>query len=198
VNTHLDYLNAFFSEPLPYSSRPLGWRFEIRFECSPEALPLGLTKRMIYVEGQAPILEIFQEKPGFFRLATTVPMHSYTLDRGEQRRLAARMLRVCETIIPDLEYNLKKVIPDLRDPDRSETVDLPALYPFQELKRIPSHILSFGSGAQSLPPNPMPGLWITHEEVNPKEAIWGAFEASRSALKAIEASFVNKTESAKL
>ena len=186
INTHLDFLNSFFSEPMQYVSQPLGWTYQIQFECAVDALPVGLTDRMIYVEENAPILEIFQERPGFFRLKTTLSFQDHTLDRTEQRRLATRMLKVCEGIIPDLEYNLKKITPDLRDPERAISVDLPAMYPFQDLRRVPSHLLTFASGGGAAPASPAQGMWVTHEEAIPKETLWGGFEAAKSALKAID------------
>jgi hypothetical protein len=181
-NTHLDYLRSFLSEPLSIASHPLGWRFDLHFECSKDSLPIGLTDRMIYVEDEAPILEIFQERPGFFRLCTVLPYDESSLDRHEQRRLATRMLRVCEKLIPDLEYNLKKVSPDLRDPERTLNIDLPALYPFQELKRIPSSLLVYGSGGPSVNANPLLSLWITNEEAVPKESIWGGLQIAKTTL----------------
>ena len=140
---------------------------------------------MIYIEEQAPVLEIFQERPGHFRLSTALPMRDSTLERGEQRRLAGRMLKVCESLIPDLEYNIKKIIPDLRDPERTEWTDLPALYPFLELKKIPSQILTFGSGTQPPPLSPLAGVWITHEEVSPKDGTWGSFRGREVRSKGI-------------
>ena len=186
LNTHLDYLNTFMNEPLPFQSRPLGWRFQMSFECGVDSLPIGLSDRMIYVEEKAPILEFFQSKPGVFHLQTVLPLRDETLNRGEQRRIAARMLKVCESILPDLEYNIRKIMPDLRDPERAMNTDLPALYPFQELKRIPPNLLTYGGGAINIPLSPIQGVWITHEEANPKEDLWGGFEGARAALKSFE------------
>jgi hypothetical protein len=192
LNTNLDFLNRFFNEPMSVRSSPLAWKFEMSFECDPASLPVGITDRMLYVEEGAPVLEIFQEKPGRFRLKTTLPLQDYSLDRGEQRRLAARMLKVCEGIFPDLEYNLRKVSPDLRDPDRAMGIDLPKLYPFQDLKSVPPQLLSYGVGGPTISPNPLPGVWITNEEVYPREDAMGGFEAAKAALKAIEAANIPK------
>jgi hypothetical protein len=187
MNTHFDYLNSFMNEPFPFLSRPLGWKFQMSFECSSDSLPIGLTNRMIYVEEKAPILEFFQAKPGVFHLQTVLPLNEESLNRGEQRRIAARMLKVCESILPDLEYNIRKIVPDLRDPERAMNTDLPALYPFQELKRIPPSLLTYGGGASSIPISPTQGVWVTHEEASPREDIWGGFEGARAALKGLEA-----------
>ncbi len=183
ANTHFDFINQFINEPLPIKSQPIGWNFEISFECSTDFLPIGLTPRMIYVQKDAPVLEIFQEWLGRFRLKTTVPFQDFTLDRGNQQRLASRMLKVCEDLLPDLQYNLKRVTPDLRDPERAISVELPAIYPFQTLSKIPPALLTYGSGIGLGFQTSVQGLFLSSDEANPREGLWGAYEA---VLKALE------------
>jgi hypothetical protein len=185
LGAHFDYLKGFMNEPVSESSRPIGWNFDLRFECSPEALPLGMSTRMIHVEKDAPVLEIVQERVGRFRLSTHLPLQDRTLERGEQRRLAERMLKVCESLIPDLEYNLKSVSPDIRDPERVETVALPALYPFQDLHQIPMERLSYGVGSALGFQCSVNGLYLVGHEANPRDGVWGSFQAANQAIEHI-------------
>ncbi len=183
--SHFGYLKGFMNEAVDLQSKPMGWNFDIRFECSVDALPVGMSTRMIYIEKDAPILEIIQERPGSFRLRTALPLQDHALERGEERRLAERMLKVCERLIPDLEYNLKWVSPDLRDPERVEAVDLPALYPFQDLNRIPLDRLCYGVGSALGFQCPVSGLYVVSDESSPKSGIWGGYNAVLQALDAI-------------
>jgi hypothetical protein len=177
INTHFDFVNQFINEPLAIKSAPIAWNFEMRFECGIEFLPKGLTNRLIYVQANSPILDITQESLGKFRMQTTFPLTQQSLDRGEQRRLAERMLRVAETLLPDLEYDLKKLTPDLRDSERATTVELPALFPFQELKRIPPNLLVYAAASALGFQTPIHGLFLTQLESNPKQGLWGAYQA---------------------
>ena len=183
LNSQAEALNSFFNEKLSLKSAPISWNFEIAFECGIDFLPVGLTTKLIYVEKDAPILEINHESPGRFRLKTSLPLTLTSLDRGEQRRLAERMLRVAEGLLPDLSYNIRKVTPDLRDPDRSMAVELPALYPFQDLKRIPVDLLNYGAGSSLGFQTAVQNLFITNEEVFPKLGIWGGYQAVIQALE---------------
>ena len=184
INTHFDSVNRLLNEPLSLRSQPMGWNFEISFECSTDFLPVGITPRMIYVQENAPILEIFQEWLGRFRLKTTLPYRVETLDWGNQLRLASRMLKVCQDLLPDLQYNLKSVTPDLRDPERAVNTDLPALYPFESLKDIPPRLLTFGADAGLGSQTPVEGLCLSTDEVSPRDGIWGAYEAVVKSLEA--------------
>lgn len=184
INAQFDLINQFFNEPLALHSSPISWNFEIQFECGLDFLPIGLTTRLIYVERDAPILDILHESPGKFRLKTTLPLNPESLDRGEQRRLAERMLKVAESLLPDLEYNIKKVVPDLRDPDRSMTVELPVLYPFQDLRRIPTELLNYASGSGFGFQTAHQNLYITQEEAYPRLGVWGGYQAAAQALEA--------------
>ncbi len=182
INTHFDYVNQFINEPLPMKSRPMAWVFEVQVECAIDFLPVGCTDRMVYIEAGAPPLEIEQESPGSFRLRTLFPMEEGSLDRGNQWRLATRMLRVMGGLFPDLEYNLKHSTPDLRDAEQAQKTELPALYPFDELRKIPSHLLCFGSDAGLGFQTPVSGLMITNSEAFPRQGIWGGFEAAQKAI----------------
>jgi hypothetical protein len=173
---HFDFVKPYLSESLSISSSPEAWIFEIQLDCSVDALPIGMTERMIYVEATAPIIEILQNKLGSFRLRTALPYEDQTLNRGYQRRIAERLLKVSERFIPDLEYNLKRVLPNLRDPEAVETVELPKLYPFEDLHRIPPELLSYGASSALGFKTPVKNLYITSEETDPSLGIWGAFQ----------------------
>ncbi len=175
----LDHLRSMMSEDLDLRSKPSGWTFDVRFECAPDVIPPGLGTRMLVVESGAPVLEVLREGKGQFRLRITLPMSESTLARDEQRRIAERMLAVCQKLIPDLEYNLRKVVPDVRDPERAETVDLPRLHPFDDLSRIPLERLVYDE-TSSLPlETGVPNLFLIGEESLPSAGIHGGFEVAK-------------------
>jgi hypothetical protein len=178
VCVNYDYVKGFLNETLPARSEPIGWRFDMRFECSASALPAGLTSRMLYVESGAPILEILQESPGSFHLRTPLPLSEQSLGRSFQRRLCERMIKVCEGIIPDLEYNLRRVIPDLRDPEKTESIDLPRLFPFDDPHRIPLHHLFYSSNRNLGHQSPVQNLFVVSEESDPRSGLRGAYQAA--------------------
>ncbi|MBC7396175.1 MAG: hypothetical protein H7333_01935, partial [Bdellovibrionales bacterium] len=82
----------------------------------------------------------------------------------------------------DLQYNLKRVTPDLRDPERAISVELPTIYPFETLDKIPPALLTYGSGAGLGYQTSVQGLFLSSDEVNPREGLWGAYQAVLSAL----------------
>jgi hypothetical protein len=181
----MDHLRTMMSEDLDLRSRPSGWNFDIRFECAPDVIPPGLGTRMLVVEAGAPVLEILREGRGLFRLRITLPMNEMTLARDEQRRIAERMLAVCQKLIPDLEYNLRKVIPDVRDPERAETVDLPRLHPFDDLSRVPLERLVYDETSALPLETGVPNLFLIGEESLPSEGIHGGFEAAKKMFELV-------------
>lgn len=177
--SQLDHLRSMMSEDLDLRSKPSGWTFDVRFECAPEVIPPGLGTRMLVVETGAPVLEILREGRGLFRLRIVLPMSDKALVRDEQRRLAERMLAVCQKLIPDLEYNLRKVVPDVRDPERAETVDLPRLHPFDDLSRIPLERLVYDETSGLPLETGVPNLFLIGEESLPADGVHGGFEAAK-------------------
>lgn len=177
--TQVDHLRSMMSEDFELRSKPGGWTFDVRFECAPEVIPPGLSTRMVVVESGAPLLEILREGPGLFRLRITLPMKDSTLARDEQRRIADRMIAVCQKFIPDLEYNLRKVVPDVRDPERTETVELPRLHPFDDLSRIPLDRLVYDETSTLPLETGVPNLFLIGEESLPALGIHGGFEVAR-------------------
>jgi len=185
ICSHFDFVKSLMSESFPSLSEPIGWNFEMRFECAQSSLPKGLSNRMVYIEARAPILEILQEVPGHFHLRTPLPILESTFGRSFQRRLCERMIKVCERIIPDLEYNLRRVTPDLRDPEKTESVDLPMLYPFQDLHRIPLNRVFYSSSRTLGSQSPVANLFMASDESHPRSGFFGAYQAVIQAFETL-------------
>jgi hypothetical protein len=178
ICSHYDFVKSHLNETLPALSEPIGWNLEMKFECAPSSRPSGLSRRMVYVETGAPVLEIIQPSPGYFNLRTPLPLSGFTMSRGYQRRLCERMIKVCERIIPDLEYNLRRVVPDLRDPEKTESVDLPMLYPFESVTEVPAGRLFFSASKSLGCLSPVQNLYIASEESYPRVGFRGAYQAA--------------------
>ncbi len=168
---------AIMTEFCPPVSESVGWQFEMRLTCAPEAVPGGAGSRMLYVEESAPILEILQDTPGDFLLRTTLPLQEFTLDRAYQRRLCERMVAVLGRFIPDLEYNLKSLFPDFRDPEKTEQSTLPSLYPYSNCLQIPVERRIQGPVSISWFQSPMERLFVASEESDPRIGTIGAYRA---------------------
>jgi hypothetical protein len=179
VASHYDSLTRIMSEEVALISSESGFRFEMRFECAPHSLPRGISSRMIFVDGDSPILELIHESPGSFVLRTFLSLDGASFDASFQRRLCERMIKVAGHYIPDLEYNLKGMTPDLRDGERAETIELPALYPYQESSQVPAERLVFensnrsSSGYQS----PVGNLFLANAEANPSMGLYGPYQS---------------------
>jgi len=185
IASHYDLVKSLMNDSGPSLSDPMGWTFDLGFECAPSSLPKGLSKRMLYLEPGAPVLEILHEIPGRFQLRTPLPFSDKSLNRSFQRRLCERMIQVCERIIPDLEYNLRRVSPNLRDPEKTETVDLPARFPFEDLHRVPLERVFYGAGRNLGFQSPFANLFIVSEESNPSLGLRGAYQAALQTFEAL-------------
>jgi hypothetical protein len=185
ICSNYDLVKGYLNESLPSLSEPMGWTFEMKFECAPSSLPAGLTRRMAYVESGAPILEIIQQTSGYFQLRTPLPISEESLSRPFQRRLCERMIKVCERIIPDLEYNLRQVVPDLRDPEKTESVDLPRLYPFEDPHRIPLSKVFYGASRSLGHQSAIQNLFIVSEESYPGVGLRGAYQAALQVFESL-------------
>ncbi len=183
ICSHVDHLKSFMTEPVDLASDPQGWKFSMRFSCNSSALPRGLGSRLLFVARGAPVLEIQQTRPGEFNLSTQLPLGDESFDRGYQRRLCERMLRVCQEIIPDLEYNLQLLTPELRDPDRAEKVDLPRMYPFAAGHEVPWDRLIYGASRGLGFSAPLGNVFVVNSEADPRHGLWGAFQAAVSSLE---------------
>ncbi len=185
LSAHVDHLKSFMTERVSIESDPQGWRFSMRLSCNPAALPVGTGSRMLYVQKDAPILEIHQTRPGDFSLSTQLPLGEESFDRGFQRRLCERMMKVCQEIFPDIEYNLQILVPELRDPERTEKVELPAIFPFHSVEEVPFDRLVYGASRGLGHVTPVGNLYLVGPEANPRQGIWGAFEAAILSLEAM-------------
>lgn len=176
VGCNWNLVQGLMSETVPLHSTPTGWIFELKLKISEESLPAGLTSQMIWVQEDSPVVEIVQLKKGEFVLRTALPYADYTLERVEQRKISQRLLKVMGKVIPDLEYNLSRIYPDIRDPERTEQVDLVELYPFHSLSQIPSSKLVYsmpGLGHVT----PVEKMGFAYEEAYPQMGEWGAYSA---------------------
>jgi hypothetical protein len=174
-------LNPLLNSSIQLKTNPVGWFFEIKVKVSRESLPVGISSKMIYSEKDSPIVEINQHPEGTFSLRTLLPYQEFTLQREFQRKTAQRLLKLLGEIIPDLEYNLNSVKPDIRDPEKTEKVDLVELYPFRSLSQIPPSLLGYaipGIGGQTA----IQGVYLAYDEVNPRLGEWGAYQAAYLAL----------------
>jgi hypothetical protein len=185
ICANYDLVKGYLNESLPSLSEPIGWNFEMGFECATSSLPAGLTRRMIYVESGAPILEMIQQTAGHFQLRTPLPISEESLSRPYQRRLCERMIKVCERIIPDLEYNLRRVVPDLRDPEKTESQDLPKLYPFEDPHRVPLNKVFYGASRSLGHQSSIQNLFIVSEESNPGLGTRGAYKAALQVFESL-------------
>lgn len=174
------------SEKKSLRTMPVRWTYDIQFEIAEESIPIGLTSRMIVVERGAPLLQLFHRGAGRFILRSSLPFQEDSLDRGIQRKMALRMLKVCEKLIPDLNYNLKAVYPDLRNPEKAENQDLPELFPFQALSEIPVSLYRYDGGRSGIGKKaPYKGFYIASPEADPASGWIGALSATQKHLEAI-------------
>lgn len=164
-------------------SRPLGWKFEVQLEVSPEAIPLGISERMVISQVEAPVVDIRQTRPGHFRLQVVLPYQDQSFDRAYQRRLAQRLVRLQQSMIPDLPYNLRSSVPDIRDPEAAERDELPRLYPFESVDEIPLELRVYGHPGIGFK-SPIEGLGIAQDESDPRFGEWGAYRAVQLLLSA--------------
>ncbi|MBS1958931.1 MAG: hypothetical protein JST80_05615 [Bdellovibrionales bacterium] len=171
------------NEILKLKSRPLSWRFEIQVQVNEGALPPGLTTRMIYVQKDAPIVDILhlvnEGKPGRFRLRVDLPFDDASLKRSEQRKIAQRLVRLMSELIPDFSYNVSQVVPEIRDPEHTERDELPKLYPFHTLEEIPLGLLTYGVPGVGWK-TPIQGLSLAGDETEPALGEWGAYRSIQS------------------
>jgi hypothetical protein len=182
VACNWNLVQGLMSETVPLISKPAGWIFEMKLKVSDEAIPVGLTSQMIWVQAGAPVIEMDQVQKGEFVLRTTLPYEDFTLERNEQRKICQRLLKVMGRVIPDLEYNLSRVYPDIRDPERTEQVDLVEMYPFHSLGQIPSSRLVYampGLGYQTT----VQGMGFAYDEAFPRSGEWGAYQAAQQVIQ---------------
>jgi hypothetical protein len=198
ISSNWDLIHGLMSEQGDTRSRPSGWSFELKLKVSEEVVPVGLTTQMLWVQDQAPTIEIEHLKRGEFSMITTMPFQDSSLDRTQQRKVAQRLLRVMSQIIPDLEYNLNWVSPDIRDPERTEQVDLVKLYPYYSLGDIPQSKWRYASSGVGLGTHSeISKISFAYEEAFPRLGEWGAYLAVQQAIQDF-AKLANKIELQKM
>jgi hypothetical protein len=77
------------------------------------------------------------------------------------------------------------VVPDLRDPEKTESVDLPRLYPFQDPHRIPLSKVFYGSSRSLGHQSSIQNLFIVSEESNPGVGMRGAYQAALQVFESL-------------
>lgn len=102
---------------------PVGWQFTIALKVREEAIPQGLSRRAVWQESQAPLLEIEVVHPQVYSLAlsqyrivflrTILPYDPETLELAYQRVVAARMIELAGEVMPFLEYHLTMTYPEI-------------------------------------------------------------------------------------
>lgn len=136
--------------------KPVGWRFTLALTVAKEAIAPGLSRRLIWKEPTAPVLEIEVADPSDYGakhadqklifLRTILPFTQESLVVSYQRMVAARMFRAATEIIPFLEKHVIKVYPDFRyaetaSPERIENADeLSEVYNFAIPQVIPENL----------------------------------------------------------
>jgi hypothetical protein len=125
-----------------------GWKFSLAFTVGEEAIPPGASRRMIWKEPEAPIVEFEiadaseygirdREKKLIF-LRTILSYNEESLSSDFQKMIAARMFRLASQVLPYLEYHVISIYPDFR------VEDLKRVYPFNKLSEIPENLKSYG------------------------------------------------------
>lgn len=137
---------------------PQGWRFTLALTVRAEVIPQGISKRILWKESGAPVIEIEladlvdygvsePEKQLLFA-RTQLPFHEESLSLAYQQRISARMFRQLSEIFPFLESHLICVYPDFR----SRPEEFKEAYGFSGLEEIPENLRCIsgkGVGSQS-------------------------------------------------
>ncbi|OFZ53231.1 MAG: hypothetical protein A2428_11845 [Bdellovibrionales bacterium RIFOXYC1_FULL_54_43] len=172
---------------LKRSPRPAGWKFSVALTVHAEAIPPGMSSRVVWQEKDAPALEIEVADPldygikeadsRMIHLRTVLPFKPETLEVGYQRLIATRMLRQLMEIIPFLEYHVTRIYPDFRSVESSRIApaavasksecELSSVYRFKQLQDLPGNLFCFnekGICSQS----GIEGLFVASDESYPE------------------------------
>jgi hypothetical protein len=132
------------------SPKPVGWRFSLAVLASKDAIPPGLSRRSIWKEPGAPVLEIEVADPADYGtrqadqrilfLRTVLPYSNESLNVEYQRIVAARMFRVATELVPFLEQHVSRVFPDFRVSPAEGGSELSDVYQFQIPQMIPGNL----------------------------------------------------------
>ncbi|MCM2321787.1 MAG: hypothetical protein NDJ90_00830 [Oligoflexia bacterium] len=158
--------------------RPVGWKFTVALMASPEAVPPGLTRRLVWQERGAPPLEVECVKPADYGLTardsvvlflrTILPFTDESLAPAHLDQVAARMLRQVSEIIPFLEYHILRIYPDFRsDAEVLVGERMADVYGFASTQMIPENLRCY-SGAGMGSRTGIEGLFVASGEAYPE------------------------------
>lgn len=178
---------------LKAASQPVGWKMTISLSMHVEALPPGISRRMLWQELNSPPLEIEWVSPGEYQqdksdqallfVRTVMPYSSESLSFKEQRILAGRALKKAGQLCPFLEFHLRSVFPDFGPGFNNDgggeisEKEFKSFYSFSAVEDIPSPLLCFagkGLGAQS----GLEGLFLASKESYPELGSLGPLAAA--------------------
>jgi len=131
---------------LKYSPKSAGWRFTVALTVHAEAVPPGMSPRIVWQEEGAPALEAEIVNPADYGSAESgvkwifmraaLAFDRETLKVGALRMTAARMLRQMTEIMPFLEYHIVRIYPDFR----TDNKEISEAYSYAALEYIPDNM----------------------------------------------------------
>jgi hypothetical protein len=152
---------------------PRGWKFTLALTLHAEAVPPGLSRRLIWQEDGSPALEVEVAEPRDYGISepgnrlvfarTVLPFTPESLHVEHQRMVAARMLRQLTELIPFMEFHVVRIFPDFR----TRPEDLKEAYRFTTLEEVPENLKAFsgtGTGSRS----GIEGLFVASGESFPE------------------------------
>jgi len=179
---------------------PLGWKFSIGLSVREDAIPAGAPQSFLLASANAPTIEVEWSSPAVYGLSdsgqriiflrTALPLQQQTLDREYQRKIAQRLLAALARVFPFLEYNLIRMLPDVRDHEQAEQLDLPEAYPFQDVSRIPYELLIWPpvdtkQWVQS-------SIWPIGPQVEEEAGVWASRALTKSFMEHVPVSIERK------
>ena len=211
LTVNWDWIQNLFSDPdgsdrgsafdRGFRSDPLGWWYTFEFEMPTESIPDSVSTKMVFSEAGSPSVEIERiasrrsDGSELWLARTLLPFQSFTLGREYQLKVAQRLFCLLQTIFPFIEYSATRLHPDIRDPERVESVDLVKLYPFRDLAHVPHALLAYGPsrrGKNLGNRSPVPNCFLAYPESFPRFGEWGVYHAA--AVSALEWAKKNQKE----
>ena len=163
---------------------PTGWRFAIGLSLRPEGLPEGISRRLIWKEPGAPILEIevaeaTKEALRFIFLRTVLPFNQDSLRLDYQQMIAARMFRKFHELFPFSEAHVTRIFPDFGKAGNEESFS--RLYGFTEPGLIPGNLRCYGDHRGLGSRSGIEGLLVVSPESFPQLGSQGSLIAALEA-----------------
>lgn len=179
-------------QALKKAPAPTHWRFTLALSVHREALPPGVTHRMLWKERGAPALEIetargveyggTDEDERLVFLRTWLPYTQESLSSSHQRKLAARMFEQYKRIIPFSEYHVSRIYPDFRvEDDQSGEDEFSQVYGFVAPNLIPDNLKCYGGIGVGMSSG-LSHLFVASHESYPRFGSFGPFVAALEAL----------------